>query len=139
MSLLIHHATIPERTTRFADTAFEVGERGATTASNDRFVFIISKSSRDPSSRTIIPLSNAALQTELFLDVPSFILEVFTPDGEIATLRTAVTGKVKKTTAVETRFVGDRNHVPFSQNGECFAVGPAEEGFDCWDFDYSLE
>lgn len=84
-------------------------------------------------------MSNATLQTELVFDIPSFILEILTPDGKVPTLSTAITGKMKKTAAVITHFVRNRNHVPFSQDGECLAVWPAEEGLYCGNFDDSLE
>lgn len=84
-------------------------------------------------------MSNATLQTELVFDIPPFILEILPPYGEVPTLSTAITGEMEKTAAVITHFVGDRNDVPFSQDGECLAVWPAEEGLYCGDFDDSLE
>ena len=84
-------------------------------------------------------MSNATLQTKLVFDIPPFILEILSPDGEVPTLSTAITGKMEKTAAVKTHFVGDWNDVPFSQDGECLAVWPAEEGLYGGDFDDSRE
>lgn len=135
------NASIPWQTTGLADTAIEVGDRSATAANNHGFIFraIISKPSRDPFSKRIFPVSNPTLQTELVFDIPPFILEILTPDGEVPTLSTAIIGKVKKTTAVITHFVCDWNHVPFSQDGECLAVWPTEEGLYCGNLDNSFE
>lgn len=84
-------------------------------------------------------MSNPTLQTELVFDIPPLVLEILAPDGEVSTLSPAITGKVKKTTAVITCFVGNWDHVPLPQDDECLTVWPAEEGLHCGDFNNSLE